>query len=568
MARPSDTSPVQGAFRDVMLITLVACILFLPSLATRDLWNPDEPRYMEVAREMVLLNDYLVPHLNGDQYPDKPPMFFWLAAGLYRAGVGYNAGRVIALLASLGTALLTYFLGRRFLSRQGGVFAALATLTAGLFLATSKMGVIDPLLAFFTTASIFSGLRAMDPEGRRACGWWLISYAAAALAVLTKGPVGLIVPAIVLVGGGYAWREGVRKGGWIHLAGGVLLLGIVAAWLVPALARGGEAYARNILFHQTAGRVWRSYSHRSPVYRYILESPWIFLPWTLFLVPAVWSAVRAWKRPDEAAARLGLIWFGTAFLFFALISGKRPGYLMPLMPAFGLLMGRHFALANRAEHLWPRAHKVLVVITLAFAFAGLLAAVPAVGLAGWICQLVYPGDGALAQDVMDAMKGSLPWVIAFTLTGTVVVLVGWRATCRRNRAGAFVPTMVLLMALSSLFADIIVMPRANLFKSGRGLVRAGREYINDADSLFFYHKAYDGAYNLYTGRLAIPVLKDPEELEAALAASEKVAVIAHERHIAGALGSSARVGYVAAGKRVGHRKMLLVTNWKNEEHAQ
>ena len=64
------------------------------------------------------------------------------------------------------------------------------------------------------------------------------------------------------------------------------------------------------------------------------------------------------------------------------------------------------------------------------------------------------------------------------------------------------------------------------------------------------------------------MLKDPEELEAALAASEKVAVIAHERHIAGALGSSARVGYVAAGKRVGHRKMLLVTNWKNEEHAQ
>lgn len=398
-ARTRDASAEGGAFRDVILITIVAALLFLPSLAMRDLWNPDEPRYMEVAREMVLLDDYLVPHLNGELYPDKPPMFFWLAAALYRAGLGHNSGRIVALLASLGTVLLTYATARRLLSRQGGLFAAMTTLTATLFLFTSKMGVIDPLLACFTTASICAGLRGMDPGERHGRAWWLSAYVTAALAVLTKGPVGAIVPAIVLAACGFARDGRIRKGGWTHAAGAVLFLGIIAAWLLPALSRGGEEYTQNILFQQTASRMWRSYSHRNAVYYYFLSSPWIFLPWSLFFAAAVWSAVRAWRRSRESAARAGLAWLGVIFLFFTLISGKRVGYLMPAMPAFGLLMGRYFALAVRGKLLWPRTHKVFARITLGLFGVGFLATMAATAAAGKICQVIYPGEAVLEQVV-------------------------------------------------------------------------------------------------------------------------------------------------------------------------
>jgi len=561
----NDSSSARGTFRDVLLITFVAGVLFLPSLLTRDLWNPDEPRYMEVAREMVLLDDYLVPHLNDKPYPDKPPMFFWLAAGLYRVGLGYDSGRMVAALASLGTALLTYFIARLLLSRQGELFAALTTLTTALFLITSKIGVIDPLLALFTTASIYCGLRAMDGEGRRSRGWWLASYATAGLAVLTKGPVGLIVPAIVLVACKYSWGGKARKGGWIHLPGALLLLAIVAAWLVPALTYGGADYADNILFRQTAGRIWRSYSHRNPVYYYLLDSAWLFLPWTLFFVAAVWSAMKAWWRPNETAARMGLVWFGAVFVFFTLVSGKRVGYLMPLMPAFGLIMGRYFVLVGRAEHSWHKAHKVFVIITLAIVAAGLVAAVPAVAVAGRISQLVYPGDGALAQDVLSVMKGSLSWTIAVAATGIAIAFTGWRATWRYNKHAAVLPALILLTALISLFADVVLLPRANHFKSGRNLVRAGKAYLKEADSLFLYYKDFDGVYNLCTGRVAIPLLEKPNDLEHALASPMKVAVIGHEKHVHRALGTPLRAGRIVASARVGHRKMLVITNWIQDD---
>lgn len=568
MTRASDTSSERGVLADVILITVVACVLFLPSLASRELWNPDEPRYMEVAREMVVLNDYLVPHLNGEPYPDKPPMFFWLAAGLYRMGFGYNAGRIVAALASLGTVLLTYFMGRRLLSRQAGLYAALTTLTAAFFVATSKIGVIDPVLAFFTTGAIYSGLQAMHAEGLHFRGWWLASYALAGLAVLTKGPVGVAVPAIVLAACGYAWGREARKGGWIHLAGVILLLGIVAAWLVPALVHGGPAYTDNILFRQTAGRVWRSYSHRNPVYYYLLNCTWLFVPWTMFLVPAVWSAVKAWRRPDETASRLGLVWFGAVLVFFTLISGKRVGYLMPLMPAFGLLMGRYFMLVSRGQHLWPRTHKVFIAITLGFVAAGLLAGIPASRLAGKISQLAYPADVALEQDVVSVMKGSLPWAIAVAVTGILIAFVGCRVTCRHNRHGVLLPILILLMAVLSLSADIVVLPRVDNLKSGRNLIRAGRAYLKDADSLYLYGKDFDGVYNLYTGRVAIAVLKTPEELEEALTSAKKVAVIGRENRVRAALGTPPPKVHTAASVSVGHRKMVLITNWYNRGHSR
>ena len=562
MSKMSDSASPFGTCRDVLLIAFAAGILFLPSLFTRELWNPDEPRYMEVGREMVLLDDYLVPHLNGELYPDKPPMFFWLAAGLYRMGFGLNAGRMVALTASLGTILFTYFLGRQLFSRQAGLVAALAVLTAGLFLATSKMGVIDPLLAFFTTASIYAGLRAMGNESLHFRQWWLASYAAAGLAVLTKGPVGLAVPLLVLVGCKHTLGRKARKGGWIHLAGSVVLLGMVGAWLVPALIRGGTAYSDNILFHQTAGRVWKSYSHRNPFYYYFLNSAWIFLPWALFLVPAVWSAVKAWRNSDGVSARVGLAWFGVVLVFFTLFSGKRAGYLMPIMPAFGLLMGRYFVLVNRRQHPWPRVHKILVAITLSFFAAGFLLSIPAAAMAGKISRLAYPEDAALAQEVLSVGRGVLPWTVGFAIIGAVIAAIGWHAGCRRDNPRRLFPAVFLLVALLSLFADLIVLPRINRFKSGKTLIQAGEAYLANADFLFLYHRDFDGVYNLYTRKVAIPVLKGIEELGTALTAPGKVAVIARENHAYEALGTPPRQGHIAAQTRVGHRRMLLIANWR------
>ncbi|MFH1730419.1 MAG: glycosyltransferase family 39 protein, partial [Planctomycetota bacterium] len=129
--KPNHESAVPPATpaRDAALIVALAAVMLFPSWPFRDLWTPDEPRYMEVAREMVLTGDYLVPHLNGETYPDKPPVFFWLAAGFYKLGFGYNSGRLVAALAAIGTLLVVLAFARRTMPRPGPLISALATLT-------------------------------------------------------------------------------------------------------------------------------------------------------------------------------------------------------------------------------------------------------------------------------------------------------------------------------------------------------------------------------------------------------------------------------------------------------
>jgi len=202
----------------------------------------------------------IVAHLNGEVYPDKPAFFFWLVAGLMRLGFGFAAGRVLAALAATGTLLLVYDLGRRLYGREVGLMAALVTLTTMLFAWICKLGVLDPPLSFCVVAAIACGHRAFE-EGRRRGLWWLAAYAAAGVGVLIKGPVAIAVPAIVLAAYGIARRREVRGGGWWHLAGACLLLAVVAAGMAPSLIQGGEAYAREIVFGQTAQRFTRNASH-------------------------------------------------------------------------------------------------------------------------------------------------------------------------------------------------------------------------------------------------------------------------------------------------------------------
>jgi len=549
-----------GAFRQAALLLGLVAAFVIPSFGARDLWDPDEPRYMEVAREMVARGDYLVPHLNGRPYPDKPPLFFWVAAGLYKLGFGYDSGRLVAALASLGTVLVSYFLARRLLPEPGPLLAALCMLTSFLFLASSKMGVIDPLLAFLTTTSIFCGVRAMaqDASGRR--GLWLLCYLLAGLAVLAKGPVGAILPAVVLASYRVLGARQARSGRWVHLAGCVLCLGTVAAWLVPALARGGEEYAMDILVKQNLGRVVQSFSHRNPFYYYLAYAPLIFLPWSLFLGPAVASGWRAWRREREPAAALGLAWFGSVFLFFSLMSGKRSGYLLPLMPAFGLLMGRYLLGGIGGRDPWPRLHRALSAATFGLVILGGLLLLAGVGMADVIALKVFPDDATLADDVADLKPGVLVGALPGVMAWTGLACWGWavgRGGGRLREAGA----VVGIMLVASLTLDAAVLPAANRFKSARLFVEAARPYLAQADRLFLYGSKFSGVYNLYTDRAHIPVLGGPDDLRLALLGPERVAVIGRDKAVLEALGRPPWPGRVAAESRVGHRKMLLLCNW-------
>ncbi|GAG35320.1 unnamed protein product, partial [marine sediment metagenome] len=242
-----------------------------------DLWAPDEPRYAEVAREMFEGGPWLVPHLGGEPYADKPPLYFWLLAGSYAVfGVNAFAVRILPVLSATGTILITWFLGRKLFGRRAGIFGAVVLGTSVLFMQLARRGNIDSTLTLITTGALALMFLAHAESRRRL---WLPAYVLMALGVLAKGPVGVLLPLLVFLV--YLIVAGQAKVLWrMRLGPGLaVLVVIVAAWVVPAALSGGPEYARTILLKQNIGRAVASFSHEKPVHYYLQNFPWCFVPW-------------------------------------------------------------------------------------------------------------------------------------------------------------------------------------------------------------------------------------------------------------------------------------------------
>ena len=540
-----------GAAAIVVLVLVVGC----PSLFTRDLWNPDEPRYMEVAREMVVLGDYVVPHLNGAIYAEKPPMFFWLAGLLWRAGVSYQSGRVVTIAAVCGALLLGFHLGKRWLGAQGAVLSMGAALSTFIMLSFTKMGVLDPLLTLFIVASIVSGFGALHDSGRRAAALWAICYAAMGLATLTKGPVGLLVPGLILLAYALMNRRQVRGGGKAHLLGLAVFTAIVLAWVVPAALSGGPEYTRTILLKQNVGRAVRSYSHRNPAHYYLLRWPLYFFPWSLVLPFALVAAFRQWRRQGDRLPLLAALWFLVPLVFFSLISGKRINYVVPAAPAVGLLVGWFLARSSEDVRWLPRVEKW--AMTAGLLFTAFIAATSMVGmfLMPAAVERAYPGEGLTAR---IAAAHTPLWLAASLVALALPLVLALRAAflpgeMRTRRAVALIAAYVLL----SVSSDLFILPTANMFKSGRPFAAAVEQQVREGDVLYVYGDAYSGVYNLYTGRVHMAVIEEPEELRQVLG-RESALVICDLRRVRDVLGHDDQQRHVVARKNVGHREMALL----------
>ena len=538
-------------------IALAAAVALVPSLFTRDPWSPDEPRAAEVAREMVVLGNYLVPHLNGAPYSDKPPVFYWLASCFWRLGFGVNSGRMVALLATTGTLLVVYALGRRLHSPATGLLAALITLTTSLHLFIPKFGVLDTLLAFFTASSIGCVVRAF--EGGPARGrWWLAAYTLAALAVLTKGPVGLMVPLVVGLAYGALRRREAVLGGWWHLAGASLLLALVAAWLVPACIAAGPEYANDILFQQTAQRLDGT-SHYKPAHYYVTHAPEFFFPWTLLaLLAGCWAWREARARGDRAAV-LGLAWLVSVLVFFSLFTGKRERYLLPLLPAVGLLCARHAVAVmggEAAEGRWRRALWKATFVLLGLFAVGLVG----VALAPGRVAARFGADAEVLAELAAAMTPAV--LVGAGVAGAAMLaacLWGLHAGPGGSGEGRRIAATVAAALIASLAIDLLGTPILNRFKSGCNLIEEAGQYISEAEEVVLYQSDFSGVYNLFTGRVGMPEVKRPEDLAARFRAPRRVAAIIKEKTLDEL--AAAMKFRLAARKRVGERELAVIANW-------
>jgi len=540
--------------RELLVLAGMVLVTGLPSLFTRDLWNPDEPRYMEVAREMVLLRDYVLPRLNGEIYSEKPPLFFWLAGLLWKAGMGYNAGRVLTLLCVFGTLALLYALARKHIAPEAAPLAALATLSTVLMFYFVRRGVLDPLLTFLCTASLACGYQALQKEARHRAIYWIGSYGAMALGTLTKGPVGFIVPGLVLLAFAIINHKNLRAGGACHAAGLAVFAAIVLAWLLPAIAAGGSEYARTILVKQQVGRAVESYSHRNPFYYYIVGAPAYLFPWSLLVPLALVAAAQRWRRAREGLPLFATLWLVVPTVFFSFISGKRVNYVLPTVPGLGLLCGWYVHCGHMGWKARAWASR-LISAPLAILLVLIVGGAAAVCLAPRLAEALAVDEdvgGALTAASRPAMTAAAIIALAVPLGACALGLLR-RARPLPWRASVLGAAILLLTPP----IDLVFTPVTNQFKSGRSFAQEVRRRAGDTKQVYIYGNELSGVYNLYSGYLRMPVVTAPEEL-AALLEKPDTFVIGPDKALKKALPGPQYERHVAFVERVGHREMILL----------
>jgi 4-amino-4-deoxy-L-arabinose transferase-like glycosyltransferase len=332
--------PSETAWISSVLVVLWFAICF--GLGDLPLLQPDEGRNAEVAREMKVSGTWLVPTYNGITYLDKPAFYFKaVALSLACFGDSETAARIPSAAFGISLLGLTYLFCRREYGFRCAALAAIVLATTPLFLVHARTVIFDIALSFFTTAAILAGFRAEETEGKARRVWYLVGAAAAGFATLVKGPVGFLIPALVLF---VFHRVLGRRGVWRRFFAPLNLLvffGIGLAWFVP-LSLAHRDFPYYGLVEESFHRFTTTSFHRSqPFYFYGIVVLTLFLPWSLLLPEA---AVAAWKarRSQLRADVLCIVWALVVVIFFSLSGSKLPGYILSATVACGILVARLF----------------------------------------------------------------------------------------------------------------------------------------------------------------------------------------------------------------------------------
>jgi 4-amino-4-deoxy-L-arabinose transferase-like glycosyltransferase len=356
-------------------------------LGSLPLLQPDEGRNAEVAREMKESGAWLSPSYDGIVYLDKPA-FYFKAVALSLAAFGNNetAARLPSAVFGLGLLAMTFAFCRRVHGTRCAVMAVIIIATMPLYVVFSRTIIFDMTLAFFVSAAIFAGHRAEECSGKTRRNWYMIGALAAGLATLVKGPVGFLIPGLVLFV--FHRLEG-RRGVWKRFFAPLNLLaffGVTLPWFI-GLSLQHPDFPYYGLIEESFHRFTTTTFHRSqPFYFYALIVAGLFLPWS-FVLPE--AGVAAWKRKSSmsSADRLCLVWAVVVVIFFSLSKSKLPGYILTATVASGILVARFFerAMANpdgKAARSVCRAAITLAVLCSAAAIAAAVLSTKMKSLAG------------------------------------------------------------------------------------------------------------------------------------------------------------------------------------------
>ena len=545
--------------RDQLLIVLTAGLVFFTNLGATRLWDMDETLYAQIAREMVSRGDWVVPMFNGHLFPEKPPLMFWTIMGGLKLFGGAFGARFGAACFGIGTALVTYHLGRRLFRAEVGLWAGLIVASTLIFTVSARAATVDAALAFSTALAmllVVVGTRrgadtvcrtrrvrlssgtgpvphALDTESGTGPvphtdelavmpSWpvWALIYACLGVAVLAKGPIGLLLPVASLglffsfvrcppgaplppAAAWYQrWTNSLRRAlaprqfletTWqMRPLTAIAVVGLVAGswYALVGYRTHGEWLQGFITKFNVRPFSQPIQGHSGPIYYHVLGILIGFFPWSVFLGAALVEQVRRIRQghPWRAGYVLLACWTGVFFVFWSICKTKLPHYLVPTYPALALLTGCFIDGWLTAPARIPRRVPLSAAITLMVVGIGLVVAMP------FVAAVVLPGEAWLGLFGLPLVAG-----------GGLCLFYAWH-----NRPERFMPALVVtaIVFLVGIFGFAAV--RVDSHQDTPALIAQIRQAAPDGSQLAAFRFFRESM--VYFSQQPVPHFENPAEV--------------------------------------------------------
>jgi len=473
-----------GTFRTRVVATLVFVfsIVWFCNLGYRSLVRPDEGRYAEIAREMAVTGDWITPRLNGIKYFEKPPLQYWMTATAFKAfGEHEWTARLWVAVTGFAGVLMVGFAGARLFGRRAGFYSAIVLASSILYAAIGHINTLDMGVTFCLTLGLLGFLMAQRGAARtrETRLWMLLAWTAMGLGFLSKGLIGLALPAGAMVAYALVHRDISFLKRLEPVAGVAVMLAIALPWIV-AVSIANPEFPHFFFVHEHFER-FLTQSHRR-------TAPWWYfvpiliagmLPWAAMLGQAL---IAAWKGDPPGQSfkprRFLLLYAAVIFLFFSVSQSKLPSYILPIFPALALLVGEWLTRIRGRTLAW------LILPIAVLALAGAIASPLVVNL----------GNEKVPAALYGLFSG---WILAGALTllaaSCLAMFFAWR-----SRIDA---AIVALGAGGLLLIQLLMTGHETLSPSySTSHVSGTLRPLLDADTPFYSVRTYEQTLPFYIKR--------------------------------------------------------------------
>ena len=382
--------------RQLWWLVIAVALIWFSNLEYRKLIKPDEGRYAEIPREMVVSDDWTTPRLNGLKYFEKPPLQYWATAVAYEVfGQHQWTSRLWAALTGFAGILSIWFAGLRLFGREAANYAAILLGSSMLYALMAHINTLDMGVTFFLTLGILALLLAQQGYGslqnrrelvkmqdaaqrvtrhtgevgeeqastqqviKASRNWMIVAWAALGLAVLSKGLMGLVLPGAALFIYMAVQRDFsvLKRMHW--LPGVTVFLLITVPWFYLVMKANPEFFQKFFIYEHFTRFTTKELGRYQPWYYFVPILLLGMLPWTVLMFDTLLRTWRGSRLPGGNsrgrafnAARFLLVWAVFIYLFFTVSGSKLPSYLLPMFPALALLMGKQLAEMDTRRLFW------------------------------------------------------------------------------------------------------------------------------------------------------------------------------------------------------------------------